>query len=51
MTAADGSDMSGNWIAGVVPTGSRDVKVPEAAKAAATSAAATLDDLDDDIPF
>jgi hypothetical protein len=47
MKAADGSEMSGNWIAGVFPKGSRDVKVPEAAKKPAPG----FDDLGDDIPF
>lgn len=48
MKAADGSDMQGNWIAGVFPKNSRETKVPEGAGKPAFNA---LDDLDSEIPF
>lgn len=50
MKAADGSDMQGNWIAGVFPKNSRETKVPESAAKPANKAD-PFDDLDDSIPF
>jgi hypothetical protein len=47
MKGSDGKEMEGNWIAGVFPRNSRELKVPETAG----KPAGGIDDIDDDIPF